>query len=83
MYKPIDLEKTGAGAVQVALLLGLDACGSGGCGSPETSTVQVITGRRPETQADVKPGNIPSDSQVSLKETPPKEVPPDKVPTII
>ena len=83
IYKPIDLEKTGAGAVQVALLLGLAACGSGGSGSPETSTVQVITtGRRPEAQADVKPDNIPSDSKVPPKETPPKETPTDKVPTI-
>ena len=87
IYKPIDLEKTGAGAVQVALLLGLAACGSGGSGSPETSTVQVLTGRRPEAQADVKPDNIPSDSKVPPKkvppkEMPPKETPPDKVPTI-
>ena len=69
-------------------MLGLAACGSGGSGSPETSTVQVINGRRLETQADVKPGNIPSDSQVPPKETPPKETPPkevpsDKMPTII
>jgi hypothetical protein len=81
IYKPIDLEKTGAGAVQVALLLGLAACGSGGSGSPETSTVQVIpTGRRPEAQADVKPDNIPSDSKVPPKKAPPKEVPPKEVP---
>ena len=81
IYKPIDLEKTGAGAVQVALLLGLAACGSGGSGSPETSTVQVITtGRRPEAQADLKPDNIPSDSKVPPKKAPPKEVPPKEVP---